>query len=419
MLGWFDKFEENTHKELFNRFITELSNWGQSGIEPRDASRQVRMYLNAQEARLREHGLRIEDTYSSISKDTSELKFPHNMTRVGRALKRKLKFYRGNKRIFRRSKHVFMVAGVLDADKNEEGFKDRPYICPNCGNIDTLEHLSGDGCSYCKTHFEMAELFPKVLTYYLSESLAEPAVMLRRHRIILTLGVLGGILYFFINALIGGTLDSLSALRIVFGTIVSGFLGFVLAFFIERMVLMFYVFGKAFFSLPMVSKILLSRSKIDRKLKRYDPQYSYDYILAKVLSLLQEVVFAVAPEQLTIYEGEPMGRYFKWIVDLNYRELFGLRKIWVENGLLCMDLSVFMQVLWFDKGKIYSENREFSMTIAHRADRPIRHSFSIHLVQCKSCGASFDAYTQNRCPYCHSPYELKSDDWVVLACSVK
>ena len=40
--------------------------------------------------------------------------------------------------------------------------------------------------------------------------------------------------------------------------------------------------------------------------------------------------------------------------------------------------------------------------------------FSIHAVNCPTCGATFDAMHVDKCPHCGNPYDLINDDWVVI-----
>ena len=50
---------------------------------------------------------------------------------------------------------------------------------------------------------------------------------------------------------------------------------------------------------------------------------------------------------------------------------------------------------------------------------PIQMNFSITKINCKSCGASFDATKQRTCPNCDSKYEMVDDDWVIMQITKK
>ena len=38
---------------------------------------------------------------------------------------------------------------------------------------------------------------------------------------------------------------------------------------------------------------------------------------------------------------------------------------------------------------------------------------SIHKIECKNCGSSFDAAREKHCPFCKSEYDISDYDWVI------
>ena len=39
--------------------------------------------------------------------------------------------------------------------------------------------------------------------------------------------------------------------------------------------------------------------------------------------------------------------------------------------------------------------------------------FSVERIQCKSCGAGFNAAKMRKCPHCGTRYEMGDDDWII------
>ena len=54
------------------------------------------------------------------------------------------------------------------------------------------------------------------------------------------------------------------------------------------------------------------------------------------------------------------------------------------------------------------------MEMIKRLNRSNDLGFSIHAVNCKTCGATFDAMHVEKSPHCGHQYELIDDDWVVI-----
>lgn len=54
---------------------------------------------------------------------------------------------------------------TIITDLKSKNIQDK-IICPNCGNIINLNELVEHGCSFCKTHFMMSDLFPCITNYY-------------------------------------------------------------------------------------------------------------------------------------------------------------------------------------------------------------------------------------------------------------
>ena len=62
---------------------------------------------------------------------------------------------------------------------------------------------------------------------------------------------------------------------------------------------------------------------------------------------------------------------------------------------------------------IYTDDRNNLTMCQNRMDEEA-YSFSIKMVKCRGCGASFDATRIRYCPCCAREYDLRDNDWVVL-----
>lgn len=409
------KITDNRYRDLFNAFLEHLTQWGTTGVEPAEATAGVRRFLDLKEARLKAHGLTEHRTFESDHDRTKDFAYGDHVWATGRPVRQRLTLFRGDQRIHQTSKRLFMRMLVLDAG-DAPGQKDQRYACPNCGAIETLDRLSGAGCSYCRSRFMMSELFPKIMNYYALDDIVE-ADTLKRHLKVFVIA--GGATFagaFLFSTILSGKIIT-QPIETIFGALTVFAFGALFAFLVVSMMLIFAVVAKGLIELPAGVDMIRSKRQLKQYLAAIDPQFSYEYIESKIVSLLQQIVFSDDASTLTIYQGVPLGDRYKSILDLNYRGIFGLVDGQTHGDTFLMVVDVPMQALVMSQGRIREQKKIFRMTLTHRIDVPIRYNFSIELVKCASCGASFDAYTEQHCPYCGSFYELHRDDWVVLSCT--
>ena len=68
----------------------------------------------------------------------------------------------------------------------------------------------------------------------------------------------------------------------------------------------------------------------------------------------------------------------------------------------------------YKNNSVHKRRDELHIKVCRNIHTLQNPNFSLKRVECKSCGASFDATHEHNCPYCQSPYHLGDDDWVVL-----
>lgn len=412
-----DRIKTNKYQELYNSFLKHVEDWGRTGVEPIEGTKNVRRFLDLKEKRIQKYGLTEQRRFLSEQVDTTDTSFNPDVWRTGRVVKQRLEYLKDNHRIYKDSKWVYLATLVLDAEDGP-GQKDQLYNCPNCGSIETLEQLSEEGCSYCHTRYEISELFPKVLNFYTLDALPESRAFYRILYALVGIPALCIAALPLIKNFLDPTIDK--NILVLIMTLIWAALYFVFAcifiYLFVSFIFMIYVMVYAMLTMPFGLKMSRLKRKAKRYLKKIDPDFSYDYIESKAVTLLRTLAFSDDPQKLTIYDGKPLGDLFENVVDINYRGVFGLRKKHddAENHIMTVELP--MEVLIMKGNKIVKKNKNYQMVMSHSKSSPIRYNFSIDLVSCKSCGASFDAFETDHCPYCNSHYELKRDDWVVLDC---
>ncbi|MDO5574869.1 MAG: hypothetical protein Q4G60_12925 [bacterium] len=91
----------------------------------------------------------------------------------------------------------------------------------------------------------------------------------------------------------------------------------------------------------------------------------------------------------------------------------GDKSIIIRDKYVYVTVEVYMDVLYYDEACIREKEEKFKMQLYRRIDKPIDYHFTVREMQCKHCGASFDATKQRRCPHCNQAYDLADDDWIV------
>ncbi len=407
------KILNNRYRATVQPFLDGLVAWGRTGKEPPEGTEAVRRFLELKEHRLKRHGISEELSFPYRIDATHEIALPDNVWMSGTPVRLRHVLRRQGKVCHRRSQGLYFRSFVLDAGEGP-GFKDELHNCPNCGAINTLDQLSLTGCAYCGARYEMSELFPKIMNYYFSEDIGKQSFAFMHLKKLI---VGGGIAFSLVGLLVAHLVSPQTPgmIETIFAGLILFLIGAAIAFLLLNMGMVLYVLGKAVGSIFGGVKIIYNKDKLRRYLNKVDPDFSHEYIEAKAVTLLQQVVFSEDATALTVYRGAPLGGRFRDILDLNYLGSFGLVKGETRDGDYLMTLEVPMRALVLKGRRIVSRKKKFRLTLAHRQGVPIRYNFSIHLVHCNSCGASFDAYRERHCTYCGSEYEPQREDWAVVA----
>lgn len=155
----------------------------------------------------------------------------------------------------------------------------------------------------------------------------------------------------------------------MFGAL-SGYLWYVIK-------VMRHLFADAGKLLPMLINVAGSGKKFVSQMKRYSPEFSYEYFSDKVVSILKMLVYSEKPQEVPYYVGEPFGNVFSDIIDSSYTGAVALKRFQVQEEYCYVTVDIYMDDIY-------------------------------------DCGSSFNAAIQRSCPNCQTRYEIEDDDWTVL-----
>ena len=102
------------------------------------------------------------------------------------------------------------------------------------------------------------------------------------------------------------------------------------------------------------------------------------------------------------------------VVDVEYRGGIKYEGCTVVGDILHVRFINYVTCEVYCDGKLSKHQRNFRMEVIKRLKATEDLGFSIHAVNCKTCGATFDAMHVEKCPHCGHQYELIDDDWVVI-----
>ncbi|EWM52223.1 hypothetical protein [Ruminococcus flavefaciens] len=276
-----------------------------------------------------------------------------------------------------------------------------PICCPNCGALSTVAGLQ-NGCSHCRTKFQMDDLFPKVTSYYFLDS---PGMTKEEFR--------SGYLISYTITLIAMFILCLVLRKGIGSYIVSAIASIVLAYILYAYFLLMKLIVGAISSAGKMGTAG-SRRKFETRMKKISPEFSYEYFTSKTLSLIKTAVFSENEKDLLFYEGEKLDPKMKDIIDLNYGGALGCESIHEDGDFVTVVTKAYFDVLYAGGDKVFFKKQVFSATLKRRTDIPVNFNFSMTKIACPSCGASFDATKNKNCPYCGNKYEITTDDWALV-----
>ncbi len=148
-------------------------------------------------------------------------------------------------------------------------------------------------------------------------------------------------------------------------------------------------------------------------MERIDPNFPYEYFEGQIMSLLRMVVLSGDVKNLAAFDGSERSDCFDNIIDMVYEGGMTVRRLRQDSSLCAMELRTYMLDTYEEGGRVYTRSDSIDITVVRSRDARISPGFSIKLVKCRSCGGSFDASRQKKCPHCGTEYEMKKESWVL------
>ena len=401
---------------IFPSFVKGLCLWSQGGGAPRAADSDLRFVLDLQKQRLQKLGLNLEYDISPrglLSADRQsrlrrEGRF--EMEQSWRSCLLKTRLTQGDRPLYFRQEREILYLTVTRLRGGELPAQ-APCACPACGAVSPAELLAQKGCPYCGGRFSLGDLYPKVSNFYFVRDSGMTREELKGSMTRWMLAIGGFVLFMllplrlpqcFSNGfhplpLIGALLQS-AAFGLIFG-----YLGY-------SLYLLGVTIKEAAGSLSLLPHMMGTRRRLTEFFRNLDPDFSYEYFMSKMTSLLKIILLAEDPQTLPNYRGGALPQWCSGILEVSFRGGLGLNGCTLEGNRVRLDVSVFAVCLEGSKEKVRRRNRVFRMTVCRELGpsepQALRH------VQCPACGGSFDATRQRCCPYCDTPYDLSRTDWV-------
>ena len=403
----------------FEKFGAELIEYTQTGNIPSQGDQNVRYALELQKQRLKDKALlmKYEFTPRGHFADTSgpgrEWKDDHYISRMEyRTTRLTRKIYRAQKKIYEKGENCIFYQIITDAC-NWNAIGDDTHACPNCGAASQIKVLE-NGCPYCGTFFKMSDLFPKTTNFYFIRDVGgtEKEVYGSLKKVMISCMLI----IFLINLLriiFVGEISELFIFEMIGNIIGSVIGGGALGYFLYSISLLITVFREAGKSIPMLFNVAGSSKRFVTLMKRYSPEFSFEYFSGKVVAILKMILFSDNADELTYYNGQPLGNMFTDIIDSSYAGACALKQFKVQGDYCYVTVDAYMEDLYDNGRRIYERNEKFRITLCKNIRKPINLHFSIQAIQCKSCGSSFNATKHKCCPSCCTEFSLADEDWVV------
>lgn len=431
---------------LYKNFGQEMTRYYADGTEPLSVNPDFRYGLRMHQKRLEAKGIRIRRWFQMDHEaNNMALNMESGDCRAERGIAhfRYVCDYAAGGRVLRHIDERRMLSTIELKKDNYTGVTyDTEIVCPNCSNKGTYASFAA-GCPSCGTKFKMDQIYPYVGFYYTYPELVNVNENRQQQnklgRIVAKAFIITDSAVFaltFLFFMLYGTVISkifygAAAVDIGMGRVIgealfaafiavlisSAIVGFIS---LIAMMVQGLTFGAKFASnaAKTISEGIELNVAIKRKeemqgaLSKLMPGFSYEYLEGKVTSHLRTIAFTDDRMNLTIYTGKDPLTVLDSAVDIEYRGALEYLNSSVEDGILNVDLKAYTFVTYFRDGALIRNKETWKMRLARRikAEDP---AFSIHVVNCESCGGSFDAAYVSSCPHCGRQYDASEDDWVV------
>ena len=415
---------DKSHDSIFENFALDLGSFTHTGKYPSDAGQDVKYGLELQFERLKEKNLKMQYGISprgvlandhGARRQWMDHKYITQMEFRTCLLSRNI--YRDNRKVYEKNQNSTLYQFITNA-RDASAVVDELYSCPSCGAVSKISVLQ-NGCPFCKTYFSMHELFPKVTNYYFlqDDSLTDKEFKHTMRRVLLPFIVLSIIIATIRFYITYDTEQGTASLRLIyalFNGIISGTVGgAVIGYMLWTFGQIGSLFVRAGKSMPMLLGSAGSRRRFTSFMSRYSPEFSFEYFSDKIISMIKMIIYSKNPNDLPFYEGEPLGSRFLNVIESSYAGAVALKRYGVQGDYCYVMVDVYLENLYDNGSRIEMKKDKVRVELRRNVRKPIDINFSVERIQCKSCGASFNAARMRNCSHCGTRYEMGDDDWMI------
>lgn len=404
-------------RELLRKFVEELNSSDiREGKYPELASEDLKYTAMLQGKRLNEKNADISYYYSTENVlNGSAVKLDKDTNYVTRMpfyiADSKTEYSVGGKVRKREKMMKTMYANaiwLINQNKKET------YSCPGCGAVSTVKELLS-GCPFCHNRFLMSDLYPKITNYYdrnakgTIDSTVLPFSLLG----IIIVMCIYGYFYYGNAAAIFASADM--SQKIVQGVILlaAAVIGFLSGYILKALANIIFVLTYALVYLPSVIRLIRTKRKLPEFMRGFEKNFALDHFIGKLIYLIRMMVYSDDYENCAVYYGEPTENRCKDIIDMSYFGFVNAKNFYIENDYAYLDMDVRMYTYNCKGFRVTKKSEVFDLLIYKSIHAETDYGFSIHKIECRNCGGSFDATKEKFCPFCHSDYNLPDYDWVI------
>lgn len=393
------------------RMAVKMQSFARTGITPDIAGADLSYSLKLQYDRWKEKGL--ESTIEIVPYGEGKPQIPtagnwwadekYSHERRVELGKKTQKYFKDGACIYTNESVATIYAVVSNTTAENEVVANDFYCCPSCGASCRIRELM-TGCPYCRTKFQMPDLFPKVTNFYFFED--HPS----QPRFLQTAVIVGAVIAFLYEAVNGIIRQDISAL---FSTLIAIPLGAFAGLLCGALPYLGYIIYKSVQGVGEISGSKKAERKIRKKVIAVDSSFSYKLFEGQLISFLKMILFSKDVKNLACYEGTHIPEKYRNIIDISYRGALSLKDITITDDAINLKMSVPLRNTYFEDNKIRVKNEKIVIQVAKKRSALSNAGFSIKKVECRSCGGSFDGSHQRICPFCHNTYDMKEENWVI------
>ncbi len=417
------KDKEDMHmdsKAIRDEFFEQYVEFYKGGPVPSNASNDFAYYLECHRKRLEKKGIqaikKIEKIEDNIDNTFNREKQPYILDMTYKECNYETEYYKDGVFLARSDKDTeTLYCNVL----HKQGYVEETVSCPNCGHSAGAKTFI-NGCPMCGTGFKTFKFFPCVTSFYTLPKFVERSSIDKGLKNVVKFGIAAAVIVAIGVGLYNGIVNKSWGAGIFFGIIaglLTGWLGTIFMYLGYSLFVGITAFSKMFAQAADTSDIQaarLTRKRFETDMRRYFPDFSYEYFEGKMQDLLKTIIFTEDRSNLSIYKGHDQLGYLNDVVDVEYRGGFKYMGSSVVGDVLHVRLINYVTCEVWCEEKLTKHQRNFRMEVVRRLKSQDDLGFSIHAVNCPTCGATFDAMHVDKCPHCGNPYDLINDDWVVI-----